>query len=259
MTVFLTFGDKSYERALRRIEREAVESGFFDRLIIKRPPSLGRAFWRKHGKFVAANRRGYGYWLWKPWIVLEALAACRPGETLVYADAGCTINSRGRARFDQYRRMLGEASSGVLGFRLSLAERRFTKGDVFEALDAWHLQDTPQVRATIILWRSCKDSISIAREWLELSENYELISDAPSIAPNAPDFQKHRRDQSLFSLVAKLRGAVLIDDETEFGGDWEGAGAYPFWATRLRGERPSALERLRRDLSVCWLRVRHAL
>jgi hypothetical protein len=254
----LTFGDVSYERALRRIEREAVASGFFERVRVRRPTNLGRAFWRKHGKFVAANRRGYGCWLWKPWVVAEELAACRPGEMLVYADAGCTINACGRARFDEYCRLLEESPSGVLAFRLPFEERRFTKGDVFQALDAWHLKDTRQLRATIILWRSCANSISLAREWLELAERYDLISDTPSAVPNAPDFRTHRRDQSLFSLVAKLRGASLIDDEAEFGGDWGSAGAFPFWATRLRGEKQGPLGRLRRDLAIYGLRARHA-
>jgi hypothetical protein len=155
--------------------------------------------------------------------------------------------------------MLQESPSGLLAFRLPLVERRFTKGDVFEALDAWHLESTPQVRATIMLWRSCASAVSIAREWLQLSERYDLISDAPSVVPNAPDFQKHRRDQSIFSLVAKLRGATLIDDETEFSGEWGSAGAFPFWATRLRGERRGALGRLGRDLSIGWLRARHSI
>ena len=259
MAVFLTFGDATYDQALRRIEREAAGSGFFDRLSVRRPTNLGRAFWRKHGKFIAANRRGYGCWLWKPWIVHEELAACQPGDMLVYADAGCTINARGRARFDEYRRLLEESPSGVLAFQLPVEERRFTKGDVFQALAAWHLKDTLQLRATIILWRSCANSISLAREWLELAERYDLISDAPSTVPNAPDFRTHRRDQSLFSLVAKLRGATLIDDETEFGGNWECAGAFPFWATRLRGEKQGPLAKLRRDLTTYGLWARHAL
>ena len=106
MTVFLTFGDAGYEEALRRIEKEAAASGFFDRLAIRRPSDLGEDFWRKHGEFVAANRRGYGCWLWKPWLIAEQLRACQPGEILVYADAGCTVRARGRRRFKEYCHMV---------------------------------------------------------------------------------------------------------------------------------------------------------
>jgi hypothetical protein len=256
MTVLLTFGDARYEPALRRIEREAARSGFFDRLSVRRPSDLGRKFWRKHGRFVAANRRGYGCWLWKPWIVHEELAACRPGEMLVYADSGCTINERGRKRFDEYRKLLDESPTGVLGFQMPFVERCYTKGDAFQALDAWRLKDTRQVMTTVMLWRRAPESMALAREWLTLAERYDLISDSPSVVPSDPSFVAHRRDQSLFSLLAKLRGATLIDDETCFA-DWDEAGALPFWATRRRGGRVGPIARLLRDLSVSWQRLRH--
>ncbi len=30
-------------------------------------------FWKKHGTFIESNPRGYGYWLWKPFIIKETL------------------------------------------------------------------------------------------------------------------------------------------------------------------------------------------
>ena len=250
MTVFLTFGDASFERSLQRIEREAAASGFFDVVEIKRPRDLGRTFWRKHGRFVRGNRRGYGYWIWKPWLILEALRACRAGEMLVYADAGSTINAAARRRFDDYCGALEQSPLGVVGFQMgALQERRFTKGDAFEALDAWHLRDTGQAIATMILWRACPGSIRLAEEWLALCETYALISDAPSAAPNDPTFIEHRHDQSLFSLLSKQHGATLIDDETYFS-NWASALGSPFWATRFRDPRP---KKKRVRLSAGWL------
>jgi hypothetical protein len=256
MTVFLTFGDAGYEKALRRIEKEAAASGFFDRLSIRRPSDLGKQFWRKHGEFVGANRRGYGCWIWKPWLIAEQLRACQPGEILVYADAGCTIRARGRRRFDEYCRMAGDSPSGVLGFQVQVAEKCFTKGDAFEALDAWHLKDTLQVVATVVLLRQCENAERFAGEWLGLAENHALISDAPSAILNDPAFVEHRHDQSLFSLLAKLRGAVVIDDEISFDDDQ--ARDFPFHSSRLRGGRKGPFRGLRRDLGVRLRRARHS-
>jgi len=254
MTVFLTFGDARFEGALRRIEREAAASGFFDELRIRRPRDLGRAFWRKHGRFVSANRRGYGYWIWKPWLVLDALVACQPDEILVYADAGCTINGNGRKRFDDYRRLAEGTPSGVMGFQLELEERRYTKGDAFEALHAWHLKNTPQVVTTAILWRRCESSIEFARDWLTLAESYNLLSDVPSVVRNDPAFVEHRHDQSLFSLLAKLRGGAIVDDETALG---DGSDAVPFLASRLKGRPRGPLRTIRRNLGVLGQRLRY--
>ena len=236
MTVFLTFGDESYEQALRRIEQEAAASGFFDRVKIGRPGDLGDAFWSRHKGLLRTAKRGYGLWVWKPQLILDTLQACAPGEHLVYLDAGCSINAAGRARFEDYCRMAEGAAAGVLGFQIALPEKSYTKGDLFARLDAWHLKDTQQVLGGIIVMQRNAESLRFVEEWRALAEDHQLISDAPSVVPNDPSFVKHRHDQSVFSLLCKLRGAALIDDETFFE-DWNGAGVFPFWATRLRGER----------------------
>ncbi len=255
MTVFLTFGDARYEEALQRIEREAAASGLFDRLSIRRPRDLGRAFWRKHGKFVSANRRGYGYWVWKPWLILEELQKCEPDEVLVYADAGCTVDANGAARFDEYRRLLKMNPVGVIGFRLGQPEKRYTKGDAFAALDAWALKDTPQVMGTVVVLHRCEASLEFMREWLELAESYNLVSDVASVVTNDSAFIEHRHDQSLFSLLAKLRGVAIVDDDTSCGA----ADVVPFKATRRRGRRHGPLREVRRRLWVGLRRLRHSL
>jgi hypothetical protein len=256
--LFLTFGDERYEEALRRVEKEALASGFFDRIVVKRPADLGSAFWKQHGSFVHANRRGYGLWIWKPWLILEALRSCEPDDFLVYLDAGCTINERGRARFEDYCRRAAASAVGALGFQLPLLEKSYTKGDLFERLHAWHLKDTRQVRASIVVIQCRAESIRFAEEWLALAEDHPLISDEPSSVSNDPSFLKHRHDQSIFSLLSKLRGATLIEDETEFA-DWNDATDKPFWVTRLRGKQSGPFRRLRRDLAVRWHCARHGV
>ncbi len=115
MTVLLTFGDPSYEPSLRRIEKEAAASGFFDEVRIRRPSDLGRAFWKKHGQFVNRHQVGYGYWIWKPWLILAELEASHQEEVIVYADAGCTINAKGRKRLDDYIELVKESPVGSHG------------------------------------------------------------------------------------------------------------------------------------------------
>lgn len=259
MTIFLSFGDSTYEQALLRIEKEARATAYFSKVTVKRPADLGKIFWRKHGRFIARNRTGYGYWLWKPWLILHTLMEAEANEILVYADAGCAINAEAQKRFDEYRSLTLESSLGVLAFRLQHEERRYTKGDAFEALNAWHLEDTPQVQGTVSLWRRCSASLALANVWLSRCEDYRLISDAPSLIPNHPDFIEHRHDQSLFSLLAKLSGATVLDDELNFT-DWNEAIGSPFLARRLRGRRPrGAARRLQRSAEVGWQRLRSIL
>jgi hypothetical protein len=242
MAALLTFGDAKFEWALQRIEREAASSTFFDEQIVTQPADLGARFWERHGDFVRTNSRGFGYWLWKPWIILEQLSQRRPGDIIVYADAGCTINPAGRKRFDEYLEIARESPTGTMGFQMKFPEKRYTKGDAFEALKAWHLKDTGHLSASVGVFVCCNKSIELVRDWLAAAEDYSLISDAPSRVPNDESFVVHRHDQSLYSLVSKLRGGALIDEET-YHRNWDDAVAIPIWTTRHR-KRPKLKRRL---------------
>ncbi len=110
-TKFLTFGGNAHGRGKRfrtaavRITGQARNSGLFDEIKLYTDLSLPHefpTFWSQHGKFIEANNRGYGYWLWKPFLILEAIKPMREGDVLLYADAGCELNLSARERLRCY-------------------------------------------------------------------------------------------------------------------------------------------------------------
>ena len=48
-------------------------------------------------------------------------------------------------------------------------------------------------------------NIEITEKWLELCKNKHLIDDSPSISSNLEGFYENRHDQSLLSLLAKIK------------------------------------------------------
>ena len=63
--------------------------------------------------------------------------------------------------------------------------------------------NTMQRQAAVILFLVCDETRNLVNEWYELSCDYHLIDDSPSIAPNSDIFIEHRHDQSIFSLLTK--------------------------------------------------------
>ena len=92
---FITFGGggKNYIEAGERLIRQARKTGFFNKTILYTDKQLhmDTSFWKKHGKFIDNNKRGYGYWLWKPYIIKKTMDMMILGDILLYLDCGFEI------------------------------------------------------------------------------------------------------------------------------------------------------------------------
>ena len=103
--VFLTFADRRLERTLRRIRREARAMGCFDAIHALDERDLSPAFRARFADKLRPEVRGFGYWVWKPEILLRQLERMEEGEELLYTDAGCRLNPEGRVRLEDWERL----------------------------------------------------------------------------------------------------------------------------------------------------------
>jgi len=210
-------------------------------------------FWSNHGEFIAkceANKeRGFGYWLWKPYLTKKRLSEIAEGDILVYMDAGCIFNPDGIPRLFQYVDMVNNHPTGTLGFLHNkewtldrpegLLEEEFTKRDMFDWFypdgDYEFARNRTQMIGGIFMIRKCPTSVSLVDKWYNACQNYDILRDEPNIGPKLPKFREHRHDQSAWSIIRHDAGSILIDNEVYFGGKWQSQEAlkYPFWAFQM--------------------------
>lgn len=212
---FVTFADAKYAATLRRIEREA--RGVFRTVHAYSEKDLEGEFQNSHASFVRDNPRGYGYWIWKPYVVREAMRAAREGEVIVYADAGCTIGSRARLR---ELVEIAKTDDGLVTFlvpmRYDPREVRWTKREVLRVFGAEN-ESSRQIMATTFLIKNTARNRAFVDEWYHLCSRYGLVDDTLSEEQH-PEFSEHRHDQSLFSMLIKTtrrRDAIVLEDEIE--------------------------------------------
>lgn len=185
-------------------------------------------------KFLSSTR-GYGYWMWKSFLVSRMMELSSDDDLICYADIGCTFNDAGIARFGEYCALTSEY--GSLCFDLGHLERAYTKMDTYkkifpETLD--HL-NTGQRCATTFFLKNTQDNRNIFEEIKKISveNNHFYITDVPSQEQNHEEFKEHRHDQSVFSLMSKKYKFYCIPDETYWAPNWNVKGKdYPVWATR---------------------------
>lgn len=227
---FLTYGNERFKKSLVRIEREATQFQLFHTIQCFREQDLkdDPTFWPRHGEFLMKHSRGNGYWLWKPYLILKTLLQCKEGDLVIYADAGCTLNVRGKATLLTWLQELRKTPKGILLFEMVHPEHVWTKKDVFVDLKAEHLRGTRQRLGGIQFLRVCPESIAFCKEVYEFMSLYSHIDDSPSKAPNFPGFKEHRHDQSCLSLLSKLHGIPLLPKR------YHQHPENPIWDTRIR-------------------------
>lgn len=197
---------------------DAARHAGFDQAIHYRQSDLPEAF-RVENEAILTQARGAGYWLWKPFIILETLSKLPPGAALVYSDAG-----RGLAGtmtfFDGLPSvLLAIARASPQGFLAGFSndwatQARFTKPDCLVLMDAVtpEMLNAPQITATWSVWTPTEAAVQFLREWLQWARDPRVLTDQPDEAGRAPewDFQDHRHDQAICSILAHRHRAAYL-------------------------------------------------
>lgn len=238
--VFLTFGGPTdnYRKRSKKLAEQSKEFNYFTESIGLTDDDLKNdaEFWGKHGAFLENNMRGYGFWLWKPYIIKRQFDKMAEGDILVYADCGCTLNPQGYSRFLEYIEMLesNPEKMGIISFQMDIPEFKYSKQLLLDTLCiSKEMRLSGQCVGGIQIIKKNAHSKKVIHEWWNLASQHILINDDRRPHEH-PKFKDHRHDQSIYSLVVKKFGSIKIPDETYFYPDWSKGLNYPIWATRIR-------------------------
>lgn len=236
---FITFGGPcaNYHNAAGRLCNQTKTLNFFDGVTGYTDIDLknDKEFWDLHGDFITKNKRGYGFWIWKPYLVQKNMNEIKDGDYLIYADAGCEMNANGLKRLNEYIGMLDddEEQYGILSFQLTFPEYKYTKQELLHYLNCDEdLKNDNQFIATVVILKKTKHSVSVINKWYEIACNYDLISDIKHMEQDSR-FVDHRHDQSILSVLVKKYGSIKLSDETFFM-NWDDGVNFPILAKRMR-------------------------
>jgi hypothetical protein len=162
-----------------------------------------------------SGHRGAGYWLWKPWIILDAIKNMGREDVLFYCDAGCRF-LRDAGTYLQ----LCTYSNSVVLFDGGHQNYKYTKGDCFELMgcttDEFLYRN--QLTASFQIARRTDFAISFYEEYLAYSEDARILTDIPNqIRQNYDGFIDHRHDQSILTNLAIKHNIRLYQDPSQWG------------------------------------------
>ena len=218
----VTYGSGKYNNTKYRLKQEAIDSGFFDEIFVYGAEDIDSGFLEKYknlfdGKIEGGNRGG-GFWIYKYYFVEKVLKMINENDIVFWLDAGCTINKNGKKRFYEYIDILNNSEHCNLSFIMHHLEKYWTTSQIFNYFDISMNSDianSGQMMATCIGWKKNNCSFNLINLFFKtIDYDYKLISDAYNKIDQNEYFKDNRHDQSIFSILRKLHGAEILNDET---------------------------------------------
>jgi len=162
----------------------------------------------QENKKILDQKTGAGYWLWKPYYILEVLKSAEENDFVIYADCG-DMFSKGLIG---YVESILEDQDISLLLTTSLKNRFVTKRDCFIRMgcDDTAYHESNHLEAGFQIWRVCDKSIKAIEEYLECCKDEISINNDPStLGEELPGFLEHRNDQSILTNLAIKNGYTV--------------------------------------------------
>ncbi len=197
---------RKYTFAALNLAKLASKFNVFDTIHIYTQDTLlyYPEFYSNHLNFIRQNSRGFGYWIWKSFIIWKHLETLKEGDILLYLDSCTYLNVEAKDKFLEYIEIVKKNKDGNLFFEYPNIISHWCKMDTIMALGAEELLNSKEVVPGVLFTTANEKNIRFFKFIYEISCDYHLIDDSPSKHPNVPEFHEHRHDQSIFSILTRL-------------------------------------------------------
>lgn len=223
-TRLVCYASNEFAASRDRLVASALRHGITTPVCWSRADLERTSFYRAHAEVLNAERGG-GYWLWKPFIVAQALHDMTDGDILCYCDAAVEVIADLSPLFDLCRDghdvLLFAGHYDDVGSPGPNTCAKWTKRDCFVSMDVdepgYH--DGQMLDASFLVLRRSRASLAFIDEWLHCCAQPQLLTDQPNVhgRPDLPQFIQHRHDQSILSLLTIRHALDVFRHPSQYG------------------------------------------
>jgi hypothetical protein len=217
MKILINYAHGGFVESQKMCSQSAMEVGGFDKVIEYRKKDIDPYFLRKNEN-IFAQKRGAGYWLWKPYFILKTLKEMSDEDILVYCDSGLKFVDS----WDYFFDICNNIKHNLVLFMLGFENKQWTKRDCFYYMgcDSDKYAKGMHTAATYQICKKNNFTLNFYSEYLDYAQDERIMTDKPNECGNTnhPEFNDHRHDQSILSLL-RLRHKIVAQehDPTQFG------------------------------------------
>lgn len=195
----LTFAKGNFLESQSKLKNHLTNLGLSNQIHLT-DEDLPNDFLEKY-KNILKHKKGFGYCIWKPYIILKQLNLLKDDEVLFYIDSTDQVE---KVFFDFLLPHLEKEDYLLLNRGYNNGE--WTKRDTFILMDCdtqlYH--SSTQLEAGIIVMKPTDFNKKIISEWFSYCENENILTEIPNISKfdNLQNFKEHRYDQSVLTNIA---------------------------------------------------------
>jgi hypothetical protein len=203
-------GGKSYKKSGKRLKKEAKNLNLFYSVKIFKQKHLPACI--KNSFLFQCEERGNGYWIWKPYIILQKLEEVSYGDIVVYSDCGNhLLSGEGWDEFWEilktYDGIFQQYRPGEIYPWGNSSIKRWTKKSMIdffslEGDSSWTEQ--PQFFAGLIIVKKSRETLKLIRSWFRtMWARPDLLIDTFGSEDTfqLPEYGEHRHDQAILSGI----------------------------------------------------------
>lgn len=166
-------GDEIYYQNQNFLVHSAINKGI-DHFINYRRNMLESDFLEEHAS-IMNEKPGGGYWLWKPWIILNTLKYAPPNAVVIYADSGYCFCGELDHVFELAKRydvVIGESGPNDSTFG------NITKAQILEknGMDISKAKQLKMLFAGFIVVKNTSAGVEFIQKWFNLCANKEFLT-----------------------------------------------------------------------------------
>jgi len=194
--VVCTFGKGTFIESQKKLKENLISLGIKNQVNFT-DNDLPDEFKTEH-KELFKRIKGYGYYIWKPFLISKILKTLDNDKILIY------IDSTDKPSINFFNFVINHFDSDDnLFINRGYNHGQWTKRDCFYYMncDNNEYYNKVQLEAGIIGMKNTNQNLEILSEWYEWMKNPNILTDDANICglPNLPNFMEHRHDQSILT------------------------------------------------------------
>lgn len=217
MILAINYANERFKKAQHFNSKTALKWGA-DKVIEYGPQHLDEQF-IENNKYLYSHSRGGGYYIWKPYIVKDALSKVNEGDYVFYSDSGSALVNK----ISLLISAMETENTDIMVFCLTHMEKHYTKRDAFILMDCDipEITDSPQICSTYFIIKKTSHSCNLVEMWLKYMQDPRIVSNDNNVMgkENYEGYVETRHDQTILSLLCKKDGIKPFRDPSQYGLD----------------------------------------